>query len=360
MSYQLERLKAIPIREVARAVGLEVRSETANARCFNHTAHPNGDRNPSLGLNNKTNLFKCFSCNIHGDAIELVGQTQGLDFKESCEWLATQFGIGKSTNNSSIYSRLAKIKRVIYKDPPPKPATSKDVEIYSRFYELTDPLTNEERRFLKDKGFTTQTIERFKWRNISDAAVKKLKSEFPIEELEDSGLFKQGKFMFYYHRLLVPFWQDGRLVYLRARTLSNAAGAKFVNVLGKDTQIFNYDALYEIPTTGSLHIAEGETDTMTLAQDGLPTIGIMGATQDRTVRQIADLLGGGFGDAIKVVLAFDNDKAGQEATKKHAHALFKKGIRAEIMQIPAEFKDVNDYYTGKTWKNVEIKGELNG
>lgn len=85
-----EPLKAVAIKDVYQTLGYELRGGQSNARCFG-TAHANGDRNPSLGFDNRTNRFKCFSCGIQGDTIELVMQARGVDFKEATEWLADTF-----------------------------------------------------------------------------------------------------------------------------------------------------------------------------------------------------------------------------------------------------------------------------
>ena len=94
-----EPLKAVAIKDVYQALGYELRGGHSNARCFG-TAHKNGDRNPSLGLDTRANRFKCFSCGIQGDTIELVMQARGLDFKQATEWLADTFNAPISRINA--------------------------------------------------------------------------------------------------------------------------------------------------------------------------------------------------------------------------------------------------------------------
>ena len=106
MSYDLDSLKAIPIRQVADRLALEFKGK--NAKCFNSEAHSRGDKSPSLGLDLKTNRFKCFACDVKGSTIDLVMQAQKLDFKQACEWLANAFGISEFIGSSGDFGHYKK------------------------------------------------------------------------------------------------------------------------------------------------------------------------------------------------------------------------------------------------------------
>jgi hypothetical protein len=73
---------SLPILEVAAALGLPL--EGRRTSCFNSHAHQGGhDDNPSLTFFPDHGRFKCFSCGIRGDAIDLVQAVQGSSFKEA-------------------------------------------------------------------------------------------------------------------------------------------------------------------------------------------------------------------------------------------------------------------------------------
>ena len=42
--------------------------------------HSHGDRNPSASINLTRGRYKCFGCDLSGDAVDLVMQETGLDF----------------------------------------------------------------------------------------------------------------------------------------------------------------------------------------------------------------------------------------------------------------------------------------
>lgn len=336
MSYDLQELKDIPIRDLATSLGIIFKGNpsTSNARCFNQQAHPKGDAKPSMGFNNKTNRFKCFACEATGSTIDLVMQTQGLDLKEACEWLANKYGIDPNKNGYKRieYKDTNKIVENRYSDP-----TTADIESYKQFYKLCDPLDDKGRQLLQGKGFTPETIKQFGWRTITSQAVEKAKADKNLETSGLKGLLKVGW-------CLIPFYQDTDIFYLRAR---NPVSKEFSNPIGKTTQFYNYNALYAITGANKLYVCEGETDTMTLAQENLPAVGILGATQDQTVRRLVEFIASEFGKDLKVVLCFDNDQQGRLATDKTAKEFLSIGIRAEIKEIPDNYKDINDYYNNK-------------
>lgn len=54
--------------------------------------HFSGDRNPSASINLSTGYYKCFGCDLEGDAVDLLMQEEGLDFKGALAKLGVQQG----------------------------------------------------------------------------------------------------------------------------------------------------------------------------------------------------------------------------------------------------------------------------
>jgi len=329
--YDLRVIKDIPIRDLAEKLGIVIigNHNTGNAKCFNQAGHPKGDRNPSLGFDHKTNRFKCFACNVKGSTIDLVMATQNLSFNDACEWLANSYGLRPDNTG-----KIQEIKPITYKDykQPETIITTGDIEIYQEFYQLCDQLDTTGLKFMQSKGFTPETIKKFGWRIITDKAISLIKQRNNSDS-GIAGIYQAGWW-------LIPFYQDDQIVYLRAR---NPIKKEFRNLIGKDTQIYNYNAFYELTGDSSLYICEGETDTMTLTQQGLTAVGVLGATQDRTISRLVDFITTQFSKDLSVILCFDNDKEGKEATEKTAKQFFAKGLTPEVLKIPDNYKDINDY-----------------
>ena len=82
----IERLKDLPIEQVAEEVGLTVSHH--KSLCPFHA-----DSRPSLTFNRSRNRYRCFVCDAHGGPIDLVVKQLGLGFTDACRWLGNRFGI---------------------------------------------------------------------------------------------------------------------------------------------------------------------------------------------------------------------------------------------------------------------------
>lgn len=76
----LQRLRDLPIEQVAERVGLHV--DRHKSLCPFHDDH-----RPSLTFHARSNTFRCFSCGARGGPIDLVMRRLGMSFPEACRWL---------------------------------------------------------------------------------------------------------------------------------------------------------------------------------------------------------------------------------------------------------------------------------
>ena len=84
--FEIEKLRSLPIEGVAERLGLTVQRH--KTRCPFHD-----DSNPSLSFHLRTNTYKCFVCDAHGSTIDLAMGVLGKDFKETCQWLASEYHV---------------------------------------------------------------------------------------------------------------------------------------------------------------------------------------------------------------------------------------------------------------------------
>lgn len=104
--YDLERLRAIPIKSVASQFGkLKPSGSTCMTICPWHADH-----HPSLSLVEREgkNYCHCFSCGKGGDVIDYVMKAMDVDFRGACEWLSNQYGVPTSTDKP--YTPIVKQK----------------------------------------------------------------------------------------------------------------------------------------------------------------------------------------------------------------------------------------------------------
>ena len=102
--FDIQKLQALPIEEVASALGLSVSHH--KALCPFHA-----DKHPSLTFHRGRNRYRCFVCDAHGGTIDLVMNYLHKDFVSACKWLADKHSVILSTEiPSSLNSSPSSFK----------------------------------------------------------------------------------------------------------------------------------------------------------------------------------------------------------------------------------------------------------
>ena len=254
--------------------------------------------------------------------------------------LAPQAQAGQNTHHSTIYQPFK-----------PQPTTNEPIGAYSYIYEgllkACGGLDTESRDYLTgaSRGLTDETISKFLLFSISDYPKinQHLKDRFSKDELQKAGLVSdEGNLIFYKHKVVIPFMQDGRIVYLRGRYLENGNAqtdkAKMLGLKGQTTKrLFNGDILTDLKKGDKVYICEGEFDAMILDQNNYNAVAILGTTNFNA--EDIDLFKG-----LDVILCLDNDEAGQRATQELGKMFLLKGRIVKTKQLPENIKDITEYF----------------
>ena len=109
-SYDLDRVfSKAELPEVARRLGMNVERIGANllTKCpFHEDTRPSLVLYPTLG--GTPSHFHCFSCNAHGQAVDLIKMVQGTDFMPAVDWLARTLGIAPEATNAQLSAHFSK------------------------------------------------------------------------------------------------------------------------------------------------------------------------------------------------------------------------------------------------------------
>jgi DNA primase len=308
----LDRLKQdIKIDELARELGLEVKGK--QARCFNSASHKNGDKHFSLGFDLATNRFKCFACGISGSVIDLYKELKGVETGEAIRALSGLAG-------------LDKFKAVDKPAGEIKPAVNIK-GLYEALRSFCGELDAESLNYLtsKARGLKLETITLFKLFSINDysKANQYLKDSFNREQLQQAGLISdEGNLIFYKHKVIIPFYEGGELVFLQ---------------LKKSVPLFNVDTLNGLKAGDKLYICEGAFDAMTLEQAGFNAIAILGVNNFKP--ESVKLFKG-----LDVILCLDNDKAGKDATRAIAKLFLSESQLVKTKLLPDGVKDITELF----------------
>jgi DNA primase len=164
-----------------------------------------------------------------------------------------------------------------------------------------------------------------------------LKDSFSLETLKASGLVNdKGNLIFYRHKVIIPFYDKGKVVFLQGRNL-DGTHPKYLNLTGVEKPVFNLENLRKLKVGERVYICEGVFDAMRLSQEGYNAVAILGVTDFRP--EEVDIF-----KPYEVVLALDNDEAGLTMSNEIAKLFTLQGKSVKQKILPEGIKDITDYF----------------
>jgi DNA primase len=297
------------------------------------------ERTPSFSVNVQDKLFYCFGCHAKGDAIGFVEQTEGLDFRESVEFLADRYGVELELENEDPQAEARRRRRE---------RLLALLDRAARFYDSYLWDSTEARRardYLAGRGLSEEILRRFRVGYSPSAWDRMLlgarQSGFSEEELMAAGLAQRGRdgrsaFDRFRGRIMFPLADGrGRVLGFGARQMGEGRGPKYLNtseneIYHKGRQLFGLDiARAEAAKSGRIVVVEGYTDVLALHQAGIrEAVAIMGTAL--TQEQLAEV-----GRAAStLVLALDADRSGQEAMLRASRLADERGLELRVVEMP--------------------------
>lgn len=343
MNDVLTQLKAIDIKTIVEDLGFTI-LQHRRIKCPFHD-----DLSPSLVFYPfPQNEFHCFGCGKHGDGISFYADVNQIDMKAAVKQLAISY------LSSSVNVRDKKIKRFEKPDALKPAVLSKanedSIEIFEAFREfcIKSPKTDSAVRavmYLRERGIDDWLIRQFQLFVIKDyrATNSFLQTQFSQEKLIASGLMNErGNLIFYRHPLIIPYIQDGRIVYLQGRTIgSPEEGTSKYQFLKKIKKpLFNQDILKKARGNSKIYITEGAFDCISAVGHGDIAVSVGSA-------QSFDSSWTKLFQRFQVYVWFDNDHAGQMGTIQLMERLHLEGITVHKAYLPEGVKDINEYYLTK-------------
>jgi hypothetical protein len=156
---------------------------------------------------------------------------------------------------------------------------------------------------------------------------------YTLAECQATGLVRVDGKDFFYRKLIIPYFAQGQVVLLRARTDPADPNKAYFPLPGHSIRLYNEDALTE---SSHVVLTEGEFDCLILKQWGYAAMGLPGASMFRPewVQR--------FSHCERVSLCLDTDAAGVAASMDIASRM---ETRAVIVSLPA-CKDVSEFAIG--------------
>ncbi len=339
------------------------------------------ENNRSLKLYPATNSFYCFSTGNGGDVIKFYADYWKTDMKSAVKELADRAGIIISReevkNRKGVFwksippnkemiifqsekeyfaectRRLQKTEKISNYSAELKAydeilVKRKDIQllVYDSLEKFCYGVDEESLDYLlgPTRGLYCETIRKFRLFSIKNvkATLEFLKDCFTSDELLISGLIsKSGGFIFSFNRLIIPYLSNGKIIYLRGRSITKSSKCKYLGLRNVAENLslkryYNFDTIKLITKNEILYICEGEFDTIIMEQFGSRAVGIPGVTNIPS--SIIDLIRN-----HNVCLAFDNDEAGRRAVQKITNLL---GKPVKVLQLK-NHKDISELFNAR-------------
>ncbi|HEY7452173.1 MAG TPA: DNA primase, partial [Candidatus Limnocylindria bacterium] len=301
----------LPVAEiVGETVTLKRAGSTMKGLCPFHT-----EKTPSFTVSPERESWHCFGCGEHGDIFTFVMKRDGIDFREALNRLAERAGVELSAAGAREDRRRKRLREAL------ETAISWYREVL-RQARVAEPA----RRYLAERGFTEETLDRFGIGFAPDsweALVKRLAAKgFSSEEMVAAGLASQGQrgkpVDRFRGRIMIPIRDaSGKPTGLGGRVMPDGEGPKYLNspatsLFDKSRTLYAIDlARQSIRKEKLAVIVEGYTDVMAAHQAGFTNVvASMGTALTRGQVDLATKY------ADSIALAYDVDLAGEAATER--------------------------------------------
>lgn len=277
------------------------------------------EKTPSFTVDPVKKFYHCFGCGVGGDAIKFVMEMESLSYPDAISELAKKNSIEVTYESGS---GNVKIERDGDLDTVR--------EVYDRiastfhFFLTQNQMGREALEYIKGRGLSEETISKFKlgYAPSDRTWLKKflLGKNYSAEFLSKTGLFSKNypDIALFSGRLIFPiFDRKGEAVAFGGRILGDADGPKYLNspelphYKKRETlYAFNF-AKKSIQQKKTVILCEGYMDVIAYHQCGIDNaVAPLGTSL--TEQQLKILQG--FADTV--LLSFDSDGAGQNATKR--------------------------------------------
>ena len=327
-----------PIEDV---VGQHVALKRAGANMFGLCPF-HGEKTASFSVAPDKGIYYCFGCHKGGGVINFQMEIEGLSYPDAVRALAQRVGM-QVPEDEQYQSRYKQQERLW--------ALHKEA---ARFFhsQLYSPAGKTALEYALGRGMSKSILTTFgvgyapdSW----DSLVKAMRAKgYTEQELKDSGLVtvsqKNGNlFDRFRDRLMFPIIDvRGNVIGFGGRIIKkDDNAAKYLNspetlIFNKRKNLFGLN-LAKKSKQGFLILVEGNVDVVALHQFGFDNaIASLGTSlteeQAALMTRYAD----------QVVLIYDSDKAGQNATQRAIPILEKAGLQVKVLQM-RDAKDPDEF-----------------
>ena len=290
-----------------------------------------GEKTPSFSVAPDKGIFYCFGCHKGGGVVNFIMEIENLSYPDAVRFLAKRAGLEVPEDDA---------ERSQYKKKERLWALCKAA---ARFFheQLKTPQAQKAREYAQRRGLSSGTITRFGLGyapNAWDGMIQAMTARgYEKSELLEAGLVleKKDKGTFYdrfRNRLMFPIIDvRGNVIGFGGRVMDDST-PKYLNspetiIFNKRRNLFAMNVVKK-SKAGFIILTEGYMDAIALHQYGFDcAVASLGTS---LTQEHADLLSK---YTNEVVLTYDGDAAGQNATQRAIPMLERTGLRVKILRM---------------------------
>lgn len=292
------------------------------------------DHSPSMSVSKEKQIFTCFSCGATGNVFTFVADYEHIGFYDAVRLLGNQVGYN-----------LGQAKAI-------KNKNAEAYEIYDKackFYQnnLNTTFGKNANEYLEQRKIDKDTVKKFKiGLSLSKAPVTDflLNKDISLKKLVDLGISNDNGSDLFINRIMFPLYDlEGNVVAFSGRIYNTKDGSKYINtketaIFKKGNILYNYHNAKELlKKNDSVIVMEGFMDVIRASTIGITNcIATMGTA---LTKQNANLLKK---MANNIILCFDGDKAGEEATLSAINILKEIDVNPKVVRLE-ENLDPDEY-----------------
>lgn len=307
------------------------------ALCVGSTSNKSGDSGHFF-INDSTNSYSSFSgCCKGGSIIDYLMEYNNIELKEAISKAKEIAGIRSNNTMSTI--------------TPTKPNKTQQQNKQNKQEEARKEAEKKEQIKAQKKQFIIDNLEHqspenkqkvyeyMQTRGISKETADKFHLFISSAVYEDRSTGTEGT-----PRIVIPIYKDNEPVSYVARALTNVEGrAKALNSAGEQTPL-NIDYIkHRAKEDKFIYICEGWADSLSFEDIGKQSIALHSTQQINKLKEAIEKHEM-TASSYHYVLCCDNDEAGQKANSELAKFFIEKEIKYSNLEIPEQFKDINEWY----------------
>ena len=310
------------------------------------------DHSPSMSVSREKQIYTCFSCGASGNVFTFVSNIDHIGFYDAVRLLGNQ--VGYNLGNAKVT----------------KDKNSESYQIYNaacKFYQnnLNTVLGKNAHEYLEKRQIDKETIKKFKiGLSVSKTSLTDylLDKGIELQKLIDLGISNENGTDLFVNRIMFPLYDlAGNVVAFSGRIYNTKDSSKYVNtketpIFKKGNILYNYhNAKETLKKNESVIVMEGFMDVIRANTVGITNcVATMGTA---LTKQNAGLLKR---MADNIILCFDGDKAGEEATLSAINVLKEFDVIPKVVRLPEDL-DPDEYILkyGKDKFKMMIDNPLN-